>query len=77
MTTSNRNRAWRRAQNVRVDARETNTVKRQVYVPCFKGEKNWKLTYTRRTKLPRAKQLGMLWPHPKRALDAHLEDVET
>ena len=43
----------------------------------FFNHKEWKLMYLRRNKLPRARQLGKLWPHPKQALDDLLADFYT
>lgn len=51
-----RSRAWRRAQ-ARKHAEYT-----AVRPLMFKPEKNWKLLYTRASKLARARQLGFSYP---------------
>lgn len=52
-----RTRDWRNAQkrrNKSLDARKT--------LLTFRGEKNWKMLYTRSDKLLRAAQLGLEYP---------------
>ena len=87
-----RDRAWRRAQRRRViegrtkrysgwlalDARS----KGQLAKTCPErldvsaGEKRWGDLYTRRVKLARARQLGYLWPYPKKTIKEILEDQD-
>lgn len=51
-----RNRAWRRFKNTVNNGNGMGTFDR------LKPEKNWKLMYTRRCKMARAKQLGFDYP---------------
>ena len=79
-----RNRAWRRAQRVRVVTSRSARVndgtfngklaKQHDLVMPFRLDKNWKLLYTRHVKVKRAKTLGYLWPHPARKLSVLLQE---
>lgn len=52
-----RNRGWRIAQKQRNKSRDVHTA-----LLHFRGEKNWKMLYTRSDKLSRAVQLGIEYP---------------
>ncbi|MDF2623794.1 MAG: hypothetical protein K0S62_1565 [Kosakonia cowanii] len=52
-----RNRGWRKAQKQRNRSRDAHTASL-----TFRGEKNWKMLYTRSDKLLRAAQLGFQYP---------------
>lgn len=52
-----RNRNWRIAQKQRNKSRDTNS-----RLLTFRGEKNWKMLYTRSDKLLRAAKLGIEYP---------------
>ncbi len=52
-----RNRGWRIAQKQRNKSRDVHTA-----LLHFRGEKNWKMLYTRSDKLSRAVQLGIVYP---------------
>lgn len=52
-----RNRDWRIAQKRRNKSRDTSNA-----LLTFRGEKNWKMLYTRSDKLLRAAQLGIEYP---------------
>ena len=52
-----RNRDWRIAQKQRNKSRDVHTA-----LLRFRGEKNWKMLYTRSDKVSRAAQLGMEYP---------------
>lgn len=52
-----RNRNWRIAQKQRNKSRDAHNA-----LLTFRGEKNWKMLYTRSDKLLRAAQLGIEYP---------------
>jgi len=52
-----RTRGWRHAQKRRNKSRDVHTG-----ILTFRGEKNWKMLYTRSDKLLRAAQLGLEYP---------------
>lgn len=52
-----RTRRWRIAQKQRNKSRDVHTA-----LLSFRGEKNWKMLYTRSDKLMRAAQLGLNYP---------------
>jgi len=54
---TSRNRGWRIAQKQRSKSRDTNNG-----LLTFRGEKNWKMLYTRSDKLLRAVKLGIEYP---------------
>lgn len=54
---TSRNRSWRIAQKQRSKSRDTNNG-----LLTFRGEKNWKILYTRSDKLLRAVKLGIEYP---------------
>lgn len=54
---STRNRDWRIAQKQRNRSRDVHTA-----LLRFRGEKNWKMLYTRSDKVQRAAQLGIEYP---------------
>ncbi|MEJ5065561.1 hypothetical protein WH279_18980 [Erwinia sp. MYb375] len=54
---TSRNRNWRIAQKQRNKSRDTNNA-----LLTFRGEKNWKMLYTRSDKLLRAAKLGIEYP---------------
>ena len=52
-----RTRGWRNAQKRRNNSRDVHSA-----LLTFRGEKNWKMLYTRSDKLLRAAQLGLEYP---------------
>lgn len=52
-----RNRGWRNAQKRRNKSRDAHKA-----LLTFRGEKNWKMLYTRSDKMLRAAQLGFAYP---------------
>ncbi|POP42022.1 hypothetical protein CHU32_16665 [Superficieibacter electus] len=68
-----RNRDWRMAQKRRNKSRDVHTA-----LLRFRGEKNWKMLYTRSDKVLRAAQLGIEYPRltnqqlVKRGLEEYL-----
>ncbi len=52
-----RTRGWRKAQKQRHKSRDIHNA-----LLTFRGEKNWKMLYTRSDKLLRAAQLGLEYP---------------
>ncbi|CAI0844180.1 hypothetical protein [Serratia quinivorans] len=54
---TSRNWSWRIAQKQRSKSRDTNNG-----LLTFRGEKNWKMLYTRSDKLLRAVKLGIEYP---------------
>lgn len=57
MMETTRTRGWRNAQKQRNKSRDAHTA-----LLTFRGEKNWKMLYTRSDKLLRAAQLGFEYP---------------
>lgn len=57
MMETTRSRDWRIAQKQRNKSRDVYTT-----LLTFRGEKNWKMLYTRSDKLLRAAQLGLEYP---------------
>lgn len=86
-----RGRAWRRAQRARVIQTRKGQLGSPYMRPVKHDgeletiglskvfdhwhEKNWKLVYTRGAKITRARQLGYLWPYPKKIMDELLDDM--